>query len=229
MTTAIERERPALAFIPNPNSPTGNSFNLDALQRLARKMDGLFVVDEAYADFAEQSIIPRIQATPGLFVMRSLSKIGFAALRVGALIGERAAIAELGKVRLPYNVNAVSLAFASCVLADPERLKARIAAIVKLRCELETALRNLDGVEVWPSRANFVLLRTAFPAEVIFHRMLARGIVLRVFTRTPSLARCVRITCGTHAQNARCLNALSDVLAELGREQRRPTGYQSRL
>jgi histidinol-phosphate aminotransferase len=106
VAAAIERERPALAFYPCPNSPTGNCFPHASLERLARSMDGVFVVDEAYADFAGHSIIPRIRDTPGLFVMRSLSKIGYAGLRVGALIGERAAIAELDKVRLPYNVNA---------------------------------------------------------------------------------------------------------------------------
>jgi histidinol-phosphate aminotransferase len=215
VAAAIERERPALAFYPSPNSPTGNCFPHDSLERLARQMRGVFVVDEAYTDFADESIIPRVHATPGLFVMRSLSKIGFAGLRVGALIGERDALAELDKVRMPYNVNAVSLAFAQTLLADPERMATRVAAIVRLRRALEAELRTIEGVEVFPSRANFVLIRTPYAAHLVFDRLLARGILVRVFDHAPRLARCLRITAGTFHENARCVHALREVFAAL--------------
>jgi histidinol-phosphate aminotransferase len=218
VAAAIDRERPALAFYACPNSPTGNCFPHDSLERLARRMDGVFVVDEAYADFAGDSIMPRIHATPGLFVMRSLSKIGLAGLRVGALIGERDAIAELDKVRMPYNVNAVSLAFATSVLTQPERMEARIASIIRLRRALEFELRAIEGVDVLPSQANFLLIRTPYAAELVFERLLARGIVVRVFPQVARLARCLRITAGTPLENARCVRALRDALTALGRD-----------
>jgi histidinol-phosphate aminotransferase len=217
VAAAIERERPALAFYPTPNSPAGNCFPHAALERLARQMKAVFVVDEAYADFAGETMVPRIGSTPGLFVMRSLSKTGFAGLRIGALIGEPDAIAEIDKVRSPFNVNSVSLAFAHALLADPQRLADRVAEILRLRRGLDAELRAIDGVEVFPSRANFVLIRTPYPAHLVFDRLLARGVLVRIFDRSPRLARCLRITAGTLYENALCLHALREGLAALRR------------
>jgi histidinol-phosphate aminotransferase len=217
VAAAIDREGARLAFFASPNSPTGNLLPPSALERLALRLNGVFVVDEAYADFAGSSMVPRIRATPGLFVMRSLSKIGLAGLRVGALIGEPDAIAELDKVRLPYNVNAVSLALANCVLEHPERLDARIATICQLRKALESELRSIERVEVFPSEANFVLIRTPYDARAVFDRLLARGILVRVFQHSARLERCLRITAGTPLENQRCLRALREVLLLLER------------
>lgn len=223
VAAAIDREQPALAFYASPNNPTGNCFPHAALERLARRMNGVFVVDEAYADFAGETIVPRIHATPGLFVMRSLSKIGFAGLRVGALVGPRDAIAEIDKTRLPFNVNSVSLAFAHTLLADPERLRTRIAAILRLRRALESELRTIEDLEVFPSRANFVLIRTPFAAHLVFEHLLGHGVLVRAFDHAPRLARCLRITAGTLYENARCVHALREVLAALSRTRRAAT------
>lgn len=222
VAAAIERERPVLAFYPTPNSPTGNCLAHAALERLARRMDAVFVVDEAYADFAGETIVPRVRSTPGLFVMRSLSKIGFAGLRVGALIGPRDAIAAIDKVRMPFNVSSVSLAFAHALLADPQRLHARIATIVRLRRSLETELQAIEDVEVFPSRANFVLIRTPYAAHLVFDRLLAHGVLVRTFDHAPRLARCLRITAGTLYENARCVHALREAMATLHRAGRAP-------
>ncbi len=215
VAAAIERERPVLAFYPTPNSPTGQCFSHLSLERLARQLDAVFVVDEAYADFAGETIVPRVHTTPGLFVMRSLSKIGFAGLRIGALIGERDAIAEIDKVRSPFNVSTASLAFAHSLLADPERLASRVAAVVRLRRSLEVGLRGIEEVEVFPSRTNFVLIRTPYPAHLVFDRLLARGVLVRIFDHAPRLSRCLRITAGTLYENARCVYALREGLATL--------------
>jgi histidinol-phosphate aminotransferase len=215
---AIDRERPSLAFFASPNSPTGNLFPAATLARLALRMNGVFVVDEAYADFAGSSMIDRVRATPGLFVMRSLSKIGLAGLRVGALIGEREAIAELDKVRIPYNVNAVSLALASTMLRHPEALDARIAALVQLRAALERELARVEDVTVFPSVTNFVLIRTPYDAHAVFERLLARGVLVRVFPHVARLAGCLRISTGTPLENARCVRALRAAVAELGQQ-----------
>ena len=213
----IRSVRPALAFFASPNNPTGNRFDSEALVSLARQMDGVFVVDEAYADFGGKTLMPRVRETPGLFVMRSLSKVGLAGLRVGALVGPRQAIAEIDKVRLPWNVNAVSLALACATLRHPERFEARIRETVALRGGLETALRSLPGVVVYPSDTNFFLLvRVPADAGTVFHGLLARGVLVKNVAQPGALERCLRITVGTAVENTRCVRALGAVLEAAG-------------
>jgi len=213
LAAAIRRERPALAFFASPNNPTGNRFDAEVMARLAVAMDGVLVADEAYADFGGATLLPRVGAVAGLFVMRSLSKIGFAGLRLGALVGPEDAIAELDKVRLPYNVNAVSLGLARRVLERPEKLEARIRQVAESRRALQEGLGRLGGLEVFPSDANFVLVRTPGDAHAVFDRLLARGVLVRNLSRPGPLERCLRITAGTAEENATCLEALRDALS----------------
>ncbi|HUK66943.1 MAG TPA: histidinol-phosphate transaminase [Anaeromyxobacteraceae bacterium] len=213
LAEAISRHEPALAFLASPNNPTGNRFDGPAMERLARRMDGVLVVDEAYADFGGFSLVPRIRSVPGLFAMRSLSKIGFAGLRLGALVGPAEAIAELDKVRLPYNVNSVSLALATSALERPEALEACIRKVAESRRALEAALKRLPGLEVFPSDANFVLVRTPVDARGVFEALLARGVLVRNLSRPGPLERCLRITAGTAEENAACLEALRAALS----------------
>jgi len=209
---AIRRLSPALAFFASPNNPTGNRFDADVLCRLAAVADSALVVDEAYADFSGQTLIPRVQTTPGLFVMRSLSKIGLAGLRVGALIGPAEAIAELDKVRLPWNVNVVSLALGCATLRHPERLERRIREVVRLREELSSALRAIAGVTVYASDANFLLVRTPFDANTVFADLLGRGVLVKNVSAPGTLDRCLRITVGTSVENERCARALREAV-----------------
>jgi histidinol-phosphate aminotransferase len=213
---AIEEHEPELALFASPNNPSGNPFDQDTLERLARRLDGCFVVDEAYVDFAgtRSTLIERIRDTPGLFVTRTLSKIGFAGLRLGALIGAPEAIAELDKVRLPWNVNAVTQALAGVLLSHPERLEARIRAIVALRGALETELRAIPGLTVFPSQANFVLVRVPFAAQLVFERLLSHGVLVKNVSRPGLLDRCLRISVGTATENGRCVRALREALRE---------------
>jgi histidinol-phosphate aminotransferase len=213
LAEAVRRERPALAFFATPNNPTGNRFDPGVLERLAREMDSVLVADEAYGDFGGFTQIPRIREVPGLFVMRSLSKIGFAAMRLGALVGPRDAIAQLDKVRLPYNVNAVSIALACAAFSRPERLDARIRRIAERRRELDRGLRAIPGLTVFPSDANFVLLRTPGDARPVFDRLLERGVLVRYLSRPGPLERCLRITAGTTEENETCLRALREAVA----------------
>ena len=209
---AIRRERPALAFFASPNNPTGNRFDAASMERLARAMEGVCVVDEAYGDFGGATQVPQVGEVPGLFVMRTLSKIGLAALRLGALVGPADAIAELDKVRLPYNVNAVSIALACAAVANPEKLDARIRRVAERRRELEAGLRELPRVTVFPTDANFVLVRVP-DAKAVFTGLLARGVIVRNLSRPGPLQDCLRITAGTTEENEACLRALRAVLA----------------
>jgi histidinol-phosphate aminotransferase len=210
---AIRARTPALAFFASPNNPTGNRFDADALCRLALLTDAVFVVDEAYADFGGETLLPRVRATPGLFVMRSLSKIGLAGLRLGALVGPADAIAELDKVRLPWNVNVVSLALACATFRHPERIERRIGETVALRVELAARLAAIAGVEVYPSDTNFLLVRTPLPGSVVFAGLLARGVLVKNVSAPGPLERCVRITVGTTIENGRCVRALREVVS----------------
>jgi histidinol-phosphate aminotransferase len=210
---AIDRERPALAIFASPNNPTGNRFDAEVLERLARRMDAMFVVDEAYADFDGRTMLPRFRATPGLFVMRSLSKIGLAGLRLGALVGTREAIAEIDKVRLPWNVSAVALALGCAALASPDFVERRVRTVVALRQALEAALRKIPGLVVYPSDANFLLVRVPSDASEIARKLLRGGVLVKDVSRVGLLERCLRITVGTPSENERCVNALGEHLA----------------
>jgi histidinol-phosphate aminotransferase len=210
---AIDREKPAIALFASPNNPTGNPFDPAVLARLASRMQSVFVVDEAYADFSGTTMLPRIRTTPGLFVMRSLSKIGLAGLRLGALIGPREAIAELDKVRLPWNVNAVSMALAAVALGSPERIDARVRALVVLRQQLQCSLEQIPGLVVYPSQTNFILVRVPENAGAVFNHLLEKGVLVKNVSRPGALERCLRITVGTAIENQRCLHAMREALA----------------
>lgn len=211
----IDARRPALAIFASPNNPTGKPFDPQMLIRLAGRLDSAFVVDEAYGDYDHTSLVPMIGKVPGLFVLRTISRLGYAGLRVGALIGERDAIRELDKVRLPWNVNAISLALGCDVLAHPERLDAHVGAVVGWRRDLEADLAGIPGVTVWPSHASFVLVRVPTDAHAVFAGLLRRGVLVKDVSRPGVLRDCLRISVGTEHENARCVAALAETLTEL--------------
>lgn len=213
---AIDRERPALAIFASPNNPTGNRFDPEVIERLARRLDSVFVVDEAYADFDGRTMLPRLRATPGLFVMRSLSKIGLAGLRLGALVGPRDAIAQIDKVRLPWNVSALAIAIGCAALACPDFVERRVRAVVELRQAFEGALRQVPGLVVYPSAANFLLVRVERDVSDVARRLGRSGVLVKDVSRPGLLERCLRITVGTAAENARCVDALRRCIDEQG-------------
>jgi histidinol-phosphate aminotransferase len=210
---ALERDPPVLSLFASPNNPTGNRFDPSSLLRLAAHTGGAFVVDEAYADFGGASLIARRAEAPSLLILRSLSKIGLAGLRLGALIGPAPLIAALDRVRLPWNVNAVSLAMAGAALADPAAIDARVATVVGWRQELEAELATIPGVQVFPSDANFLLVRTPDAASQVERRLLAAGVLIKNVARPGLLERCLRITVGTPHENERLVSALRAALA----------------
>lgn len=205
---AIAREKPPLVFIAWPNNPTGNLFAEDDVARIVRAAPGLVVVDEAYHAFARRSFLPRIAEFPNLVVLRTVSKIGMAGLRLGYAVGAPEWIAELNKVRPPYNLNALTQACAPALLAEREAFAAQADAIVAGRSSLEAALAALPGVTVHPTRANFVLARV--PDAPRWHAALsaARILVKNLHGAHPLLDHCLRITVGTPAENDALLAVL---------------------
>jgi len=211
---ALERERPRAVFLATPGNPTGNCLDeaviLDSLDRCA----GLVVVDEAYFDYSGRTLLPDLPRRPNLVVLRTLSKIGMAGLRLGILAAGRPVVAELNKVRLPYNLNVLSQVAARVALEHAEDIRANVRAILREREGLRLALRAFPAVEVFPSDANFLLLRTPHPAATVHRGLLARGVSVRIFGGPAALARCLRVTVGLPEENGRFLEALKAALDE---------------
>jgi len=209
MLAAIERERPALVWIAYPNNPTGNRFAREDVERVVAAATGLVVVDEAYYAFASDSFMPRVLDHPNLVVVRTLSKIGMAGLRLGYAAAHPAWIAEIDKVRPPYNVNAFTQAAVPLLLAARDELDAQARAILAERARLAAALARLPGVTVRPTETNFVLARV--PDAAGWWRTLrdADILVKNLDGWHPLLAGCLRITVGTPAENDALLAALT--------------------
>lgn len=210
---ALERERPPLVFIACPNNPTGNVFDPAAIERIVEAAPGLVVVDEAYHAFARTSFLPRLADFPNLLVMRTLSKVGLAGLRLGMLAGRPEWIAELNKLRLPYNVNVLTQVVAERVLQHAPVLDEQAAAIRAERGRLLASLRGTEGVEAFDSEANFILFRVV-DALGVFGRLRERGVLIKKLDGAhPLLRGCLRVTVGTRAENETFVAALKDSLA----------------
>ena len=209
---AVEQHRPALIFIAYPNNPTGNLFDASAITRIIGAAPGLVVVDEAYHVFAGASFMPRLAEFPNLLVMRTLSKLGLAGLRLGLLAGHGAWLNHVDKVRLPYNVNVLTQLAAVEVLQYPDVLEAQAAAIRRERTRVFVELRRLPGVDAYESDANFILFRIA-NANQVFDGLKQRKVLIKNLGGShPLLADCLRVTVGTPAENAQFLSALTALL-----------------
>jgi histidinol-phosphate aminotransferase len=213
MLEAIRRHRPALTWIAYPNNPTGNLFAREDILRIVEACPGLVAVDEAYHVFSGgASLLGEVGRHPNLVLVRTLSKLGLAGLRLGLAIGPGEWLAEFDKVRLPYNVNVLTAAAAQFLLERAEILERQARAIVADRGRLEAALDLLPGVRRYPSAANFVLARVA-QAPRVFEGLKAHGILVRILHGShPLLDNCLRFTVGTPDENARLLGALAATL-----------------
>jgi histidinol-phosphate aminotransferase len=214
MRSEIEAHQPALTFIAYPNNPTGNLFDAAAVRAVIDASPGLVVVDEAYHVFAQKSFLSELARYPNLLVMRTLSKLGLAGLRLGMLIGRAQWLAELDKLRLPYNVNVVTQKVAAHVLAREDVLEAQASAIRLERVQLWAALSGLSGVTAFPSEANFILFRVPH-ADAVFAGLKAQGVLIKnLHGSHPALADCLRVSVGTPEENAQFLRALQESMRQ---------------
>ncbi|HWH38236.1 MAG TPA: histidinol-phosphate transaminase [Usitatibacter sp.] len=213
LLAAIGQHRPALTWLAYPNNPTGNLFPREAILRVVDASPGLVVVDEAYYAFSGgATLLHHVGRHPNLLLVRTVSKLGLAGLRLGVAIGPRDWMEELEKLRMPYNVNVLTAAAAELVLAHREVLEAQTTRIVEDRARLEHALDHLRGIERFPSAANFVLVRVA-DAPRAFEGLKERGILVKTLHGShPLLANCLRLTVGTADENAKLLEALASIL-----------------
>jgi len=214
---AIERHQPLLTFIAYPNNPTGNLFDPAAIEQIIAASPGLVIVDEAYAPFTDASFLPRLGDWPNLLVMRTVSKMGLAGLRLGYLAGPADLIEQIDKVRLPYNINVLTQASAAFALRHRDVLDAQTDAIRTERSRLVQALAELDAghgrLQWFASDANFILVRTQPGlAGAIFKGLRENGVLIKNLDGAhPLLADCLRITVGAPEENQALLNGLQKV------------------
>jgi histidinol-phosphate aminotransferase len=218
MLAAIRERRPALVFLAWPNNPTGNLFDTRAVEAIMDAAPGLVIVDEAYHAFAGASFVAHARERDNVVIMRTLSKLGLAGLRLGVLAGPSAWLDEFDKLRLPYNVSVLTQASVSFFLDHAEVLNAQVARIRADRDALCARLAALPGVRVWESHANFLLFRPErVPSGTVFAELRDRGVLIKDLDGThPYLANCLRVTVGTAEESDAFLLALRDVLDTQG-------------
>ena len=214
MSQAIETHQPAVIFLAYPNNPTGNLFSEQDVRRIIETAPGLVVVDEAYHAFAGHSFMPMLSEYDNLLVMRTVSKMGLAGLRLGILSGRSEWIDEFDKVRLPYNINVLTQFSAAFALEHHAILDQQTEQICQDRELLVDALSQFAGLTQYPSAANFILFKADdMSSETIFTGLKQSGVLIKRFADTSGpLADCLRVTVGTGDENQAFINALGKIL-----------------
>jgi histidinol-phosphate aminotransferase len=208
MLAAIDQHQPSIVYLAYPNNPTANLWDDAVIEKIVRAAPGLVVIDEAYQPFASRSYIDRVARHEHVLLMRTMSKFGLAGVRIGYMMGPKALIAEIDKVRPPYNISVLNCEAALFALAHQEEFARQAQSIREQRQSIQAVLGVLPGVKAWPSDANMILVRVPDAAKA-FDGMKARGILVKNVSRMhPLLANCLRLTVGTAEENERMLAAL---------------------
>jgi histidinol-phosphate aminotransferase len=205
----MQAESPALVFLAYPNNPTGVLYPEQDVARVIKASPGLVVLDEAYHVFARKSFLPRLAEFDNLVVIRTVSKLGLAGIRLGYLVGRPEWVAQLDKVRPPYNVSVLTQAAALFMLERLEVLEDQARRIREDRKSLGESLKALKGVSVFPSEANFFLIRVA-DADRTYRALKQQNVLVR--NLNPGIRNCLRVTVGTPEENRILLNALREAL-----------------
>jgi len=214
MLEAIREHRPALVYIAYPNNPTANLWDDDVIDRIIEAAPGLVVIDEAYQPFAARDSLHRLERHEHVLLMRTMSKFGLAGARIGYMMGRKPLIAEVDKLRPPFNVSVLNCEAALFALEHADEYERQAATIRAERERLARDIAALPGVRVFPSEANMLLVRVP-DAKRAFEGMKARGVLIKnVSGLHPLLANCLRITVGTPEENPLILAALRGALSE---------------
>lgn len=217
MLAAVDACQPAVVFLACPNNPTGNLFDREVVAAIMARAPGLVVIDEAYAPFTERSHLPELESPGGnLLVLRTLSKTGFAGLRLGLLAGPPDWLNEIEKTRLPYNISTLNQMTGEFALRHYPVFAGQATTLRADREALFAQLRQRPGLEVYPSAANFILFRTPpGRASAVYAGLKARGILVKNLDGSDAaLADCLRVTVGRPEENRAFLEALTSLLDE---------------
>ena len=211
MLAAIETHRPAITYIAYPNNPTANLFNEATVERIVAavgRQNGLVVFDEAYQPFSSRTWMSRVVQHEHVLVMRTLSKFGLAGVRLGYMVGAAALIAEIDKVRPPYNISALNAEATLFALEHADEFAAQAEVLRAERAHLQTALKAIAGITAFPSEANMILVRVP-DSKKAFEGMRERGVLVKnIAGLHPLLVNCLRLTVGTPEENTLMIDAL---------------------
>ncbi len=214
MLQAIAQHKPAVIFLAYPNNPTGNLFDESAVVQIIEATPGIVVIDEAYHAFAGTSMIDKLPHYPNLLLMRTLSKLGLAGLRLGLLTGRKTWLSEFEKLRLPYNVSILTQHITQTILHHMDVLLAQAEQIKREGTRMYTQLTTIDTMEVFPSDANFILFRVKNATD-LFQKLKHQNILIKNLDRTHTLLdNCLRVTVGTPDENTRFLTTLNTLLSK---------------
>ncbi|MBM4135455.1 MAG: histidinol-phosphate transaminase [Nitrospira sp.] len=213
---AIRKERPKLIFLSSPNNPTGNCFSSERILKIIDVTSALstqhsarsiVVVDEAYQPFSSRKgFLPLLKDYENLVIMRTLSKIGLAGLRVGFLIADEEIIREVNKVRLPFNLNSLSQKVAIEVLKERKTMQSHIRSIASERRRLFQEMTKISSIRPYPSEANFILFRVK-DSDRVYKDLLSKGVLVRNMKGV--VDGCLRVTVGTPEENKTFLKVLN--------------------
>jgi histidinol-phosphate aminotransferase len=219
MLLAIAEHKPAITYLAYPNNPTGNLFDAADMTAIIRAVgdSGVVVVDEAYQPFAEASFMERLPEFPNMVVMRTVSKLGLAGIRLGYMSAQADLLQEFDKVRPPYNVNVLTQGAAEFILDHKDVLDEQALSLRRERAVLMAALSGIEGVEVFPSAANFLLVRVRHPrltTDNVFSALVDRKVLVKNVGKMHALLEnCLRVTVSTPEENRIFLDALKASLA----------------
>mgnify|MGYP000636149848 CR=1 FL=1 len=214
MLDSIKQTQPAIIFLAYPNNPTANLFQQQDIEAILEIAPGLVIIDEAYAPFADASFINKLPAYTNMLVMRTVSKLGLAGLRLGFIAGNKDIIEQLNKIRLPYNINSLTQLTAEFALNNHALFEQQTQQICRDRELLLKQLNNLAGIIAYPSAANFILFRTAEnQACQIFESLKEQGILIKNLSPQGGvLTDCLRVTIGKPEENQAFIQALTDII-----------------
>ena len=208
----MRTQSPKLIFLSSPNNPTGNCFSSEKIVKIIEQSNGIVVVDEAYQPFSGQKgFLPFLKDYRNLVILRTLSKIGLAALRLGFLIAHTEIIREVNKVRLPFNVNSLSQVLAITAMKERKKLRSSIGTIIRERARLQNEMGKIRGIVSFPSDANFILFRVKHPDRV-YSSLLKRGVLVR--NLHSGIKGCLRVTVGVPEENTLFLKALKSIFKQ---------------
>ena len=211
-------KRTSLLIICSPNNPTGNQFKEKDIKKILQEFNGIVIIDEAYVDFAEYSVMDWIQKFDNLVVLRTFSKaFGLAGMRLGFVVSNTSIVDTIKRATSPFTVNIITQKLITSVLKKWNYFKERIRFVKKEREWLGNNLAKIEGVTPYPSDANFVLFKVKenrFTSSEILRRLENRFVLARDRGNLPLLTNCIRVTVGTRIMNEAFITALKGVMGE---------------